>query len=84
MKPPGGGGRTQHMHIREVSPTDFWVRILPKMIFLSQNKTEIILMLFLTSNIAEVTFLGPLKEILTSTCIFSGYSMFMCRFLSMK
>ena len=48
------------------------------MIFLGQSKTEIKLMIFLTSNIVELKFLGSLDAIQTYyICIVSGYFTFM-------
>ena len=55
------------------------------MIFLGPNKTEIMFMILLKSNIVELIFLGSLEQaILTSIRIVSGYLMFMHRFLFVK
>ena len=49
------------------------------------KKTEIMnFMIFSTSNIVELIFLGLVEAILTSICIVSGYFLFMYRFLSIK
>ena len=42
------------------------------MISFSSNKTEIMSMIFLTSNIVGQMFLGSQEGILTSLCIISG------------
>ena len=48
----------------------FWVRRLPKIISFGPDKTEIIFMIFFTSKIVELIFLGLPEAILTSICIF--------------
>ena len=62
------------MHIRRGKSDIFGVRILPKVIFLGPNKSEIMFMRFLlTSNFVELIFLGSLEAILTSVCIVSKH-----------
>ena len=65
---PGGGGHSANAHTGRYVRY-FLVRILPKVIFLGPNRTEIMLKIFFTSNIVELIFLGALEAILTSICI---------------
>ena len=56
-----------------------WVRILPKAIFLSPNKTETMFMIFFTPNIVILIFLGLLEAI--SSLLFALFREILCPIL---